>query len=703
MRYLILVLFFLFCIAVEAQQTFSFDQSKQITHDGKEIPMPFAVGINASQFQQMDVNGDAREEWVVWDINARRVLVFETEGDQFKYLPEMSYFFPNDINGFLILADFDRDGKKDLFTSSPFGIKAYKNTSPAGAAFPQWTVAQNFLRLENGSNLTANNLDIPMILDIDGDGDLDIASFNLGDYMDFYLNTSIERKGVADIDAFAFPEPWWGRFEFCGCGTFSFEITCEGLPMGRLSDSGENNRILHTGGHSVLYSDLDGDGVRDLLLGRDECNTLYFLLNKGTDRVPLFDSFSNEVPGFGTLPEFPIYHASYLWENNLIVSSNSSASAGVFQSDFSRNIFEISKGSSGLPSTKTFLQSELLDLGENSRPFFKGLSTSGEMILTGNSFVGGRNIGMAHRFVVSGEGWELVENDYLGLSQLDFTDLQYFEYLNAANQETYWITGLDTVNNSLRRLVFYGTNPDFGQMKQIFIPNRSPVGQDQIEMFSFEGKDYLLLARQTGELLLFFFDFSNAENIKLVQSDFLGYTDNPGSRNLNVHVVPGKNPSLYAVDQRGVLVYIPDFMNQVVRQTILVKISENMTSQSRLGRNTWITTLPKPFSDQRDLILGNTAGGLEYLKFQGEGIPPDGEEFLAKIYPNPNNGIFKVLISQSAKGRLINSLGQIMLDEILIPANVEFEIQLPFAAPGLYILQFTNSEGKHISKKLVVL
>jgi hypothetical protein len=41
----------------------------------------------------------------------------------------------------------------------------------------------------------------------------------------------------------------------------------------------------------------------------------------------LFDGFSSEVPGFGTLPEFPIYHAAHLWQNNLIVSSNSSASS----------------------------------------------------------------------------------------------------------------------------------------------------------------------------------------------------------------------------------------------------------------------------------------------------------------------------------------------------------------------------------------
>jgi hypothetical protein len=703
MRHLILVLFFFSCSWASAQQTFSFDQSKKIIHEGKEIPLPFAVGINASQYQRMDVNADGEEEWVVWDINARRVLVFETDGEQFTYLPEMSYFFPNDINGFLILADFDKDGKKDLFTSSPFGIKAYRNTSLAGAGFPQWTVAQNFLRLENGSNLTANNLDIPMILDIDGDGDLDIASFNLGDYVDFYLNTSVERRGVADIDAFAFPEPWWGKFEFCGCGIFSFGITCEGLPMGRLIDSDESARILHTGGHSMLYSDLDGDGVRDLLLGRDECNTLYFLPNKGTDRVPLFDSFSNEVPGFGALPEFPIYHAASLWQDNLIVSSNSSSSAGVFKSDFSENVFQISKGSSDLPIKSPFLQSEILDLGENSRPFFKGLSTSGELILTANVFSDGKILGQAFRFEVNGDEWEWQESDFLGLSALDFTDLHYFEFFTSGAEQTYWISGVDTINNSLQRRIFYGKNQNVSEWQEVFIPGTVVRALDHLEMFVYEGKNYLLLARQTGELMLYSLDLTTSPVVTFLERDFLGFADNPGSRNLSVHVIPEQKPSLYAVDQRGILFFISDFMNQSERETAQVTLSENQTSQTKFGRNTWITSLAKPFSDERDLLLGNTAGGLEYLKFIGAGNPPGNGELLVKTYPNPNNGFFKVLVSQSSTGRLVNSLGQIMADEIQIPANVEFEIQMPWAAPGMYILQLTNSDGSSISKKIIVM
>jgi hypothetical protein len=75
---------------------------------------------------------------------------------------------------------------------------------------------------------------------------------------------------------------------------------------------------------------------------------------------------------------------------------------------------------------------------------------------------------------------------------------------------------------------------------------------------------------------------------------------------------------------------------------------------------------------------------------------------LAKIYPNPSQGQFKILISQNCDFRLVNSLGQIMVDQIRLTANSEFEIQAGFLSPGLYIVQLTTAEGKRISRKIII-
>lgn len=701
MKYLSILFFFLVIFSLKAQQVFEFDQDTPLFMDDKTVSMPFAVGINAAQIQEMDTNGDGIEELVVWDINSRRLLVFEVDGDEFQFLPQMSYYFPADINGFLVLEDYNGDGKKDLFTSSPFGIKAYRNISPQGSKFPKWEVAQDFLRLDNGSNVQANLLDIPLVKDIDEDGDLDIVTFNfvVGDYLEFYKNTSIERKGIADIDGFAFPESRWGKFEICACGQINFGITCSGLPMGDIEEEVADFRIQHAGGHSVSYEDFNGDGINDLLVGRDECNTLYFLPNIGSNETPLFDGFTQEIPGFGKLPEFPVFHASYLWNDDLIVSINSSSIAGIFNADYSGNIFRIPKTGDG---AQPFLQSELLDLGENTRPFFKGFKNSGELILTANSLLNNKVVGLAYRFEVSDDIWELKEKDFLNLSGLDLTDLEYFEYQNSSGRNTFWVTGVDTVNFALRRRLFYSFAPDFSDPVEITVPVIGTRALDQVELFSFENKDYLLLAKQTGELVLFAIDFSNNGRLNIESRDFLGYSDNPASRNLSVHVIPDAKPSLYAIDQRGVLVFIPDFMNNNQRQTVQIRLLEDELGQTRMGRNTWITSISQPFSDQKDLLLGNTAGGLEYLKFDTGVTPPVDGDFLVKIYPNPSIGNFKILVSQKSIARLVSILGQVIWDELDIPANSETEIQGSYLAPGVYILQLTNEQGQRLSKKIVI-
>lgn len=85
---------------------------------------------------------------MVWDINSRQLQVFEKVGEQFRIRPDLSYFFPPDVSGFLVLADYDRDGKKDLFTSTALGVKAYRNNSSGSQI--SWGAGPEFLAIGGG-------------------------------------------------------------------------------------------------------------------------------------------------------------------------------------------------------------------------------------------------------------------------------------------------------------------------------------------------------------------------------------------------------------------------------------------------------------------------------------------------------------------------------------------------------------------------
>jgi hypothetical protein len=107
------------------------------------------------------------------------------------------------------------------------------------------------------------------------------------------------------------------------------------------------------------------------------------------------------------------------------------------------------------------------------------------------------------------------------------------------------------------------------------------------------------------------------------------------------------------------------------------------------------------FDENVDLILGSRGGGITYLKSVKSDSPSAGK-LLVKVYPNPTDGPFKVISNTATKGRLITSLGQILLDEITIPANREIEIQAQALQPGVYFLQLETEDRKVVVKKVLV-
>ncbi|MEX2593746.1 MAG: T9SS type A sorting domain-containing protein [Anditalea sp.] len=699
------VLSFFLLFQVEAQKAFQFAATLPVNISERSLPFPFAGGINSAQIQQVDVNGDGQEELVVWDRNADNLLVFEKNEGQFIHNPLYTYYFPDDINGFLILADFDKDGKKDLFTSSPFGIKVYKNITGDSTYMLQWKVAQNYLKLENNANFQTNSLDIPAIMDIDGDGDLDIVTFNFasGDFLEFYQNTSIERKGVPDIDGFASAITRWGGFEFCGCENFSFGQTCSSSPILKTRPLDETLKVEHAGGHSILLHDFNGDGVLDMLMGQDECNSLYYLVNEGSNLSPDFNSFSRNLPQLDPLPEFPVFHAGYLLDHDLVITTNSSHTASQYNSDYSQSLYHYQEGAN--LTTTAFLQEDMVDLGENSRPFFKGNASIGELVVTANGLHENKIVGKAYHFELSAEGLTLNDENFLNLSSLNLTDLQYQEFIATDNRSFLLISGVEVVNFTSIRKLFWSPSLDGQELQEMSVPGVQLRGNDHLEFIHHEGDDFMLLARQTGELIRFKVNFGQVPEIELLDRDYLGFSDNPANRNLNVHVVYTSSDQidLYAVDQRGILMHIPDFPHSFDPNTEILQWEENVLIETRLGKNTWIASIPAAFGEKIDLILGNTSGGLIHLAdLSIDGNLPGERKPQMKIYPNPTPGPLAIISSASGKISLFNTLGQKIMSDIPIDPNIPLEIHTQHVSSGIYFVQLISSSGRRITKKMIV-
>src|SRR5690554_259396 len=191
-----------------------------------EIRNPWTGGINAAQASMFDSNYDGNETDIfIFDRAGNRILVFTGEMEDgelaYTYKPELSANFP-ELKAWALLRDYDCDGKKDIFTYSPAGgsFAVYRNTGSAETGISFELVTESVLTFYNFSptnqfniNIYVSSQDLPAIFDFDGDGDLDILTFNVnGNMVELHMNYSMENNGACGLNDFELKNRCYGRF-----------------------------------------------------------------------------------------------------------------------------------------------------------------------------------------------------------------------------------------------------------------------------------------------------------------------------------------------------------------------------------------------------------------------------------------------------------------------------------------------------------
>ncbi len=99
------------------------DHSIKVYSDNRlEYDFPWAGGMNSCQFGKVDMNLDGLKDLVVFDRAGDRIMPFlvvqSGSNFEYKYAPEFAENFPV-LSHWAIFADYDLDGKEDIFTYSP--------------------------------------------------------------------------------------------------------------------------------------------------------------------------------------------------------------------------------------------------------------------------------------------------------------------------------------------------------------------------------------------------------------------------------------------------------------------------------------------------------------------------------------------------------------------------------------------------------
>ncbi len=412
--FFVMIITFLILPGLHAQYDLPFGFEKKYTIAvadslGDVLQNPWAGGMNACQFGEIDLDDDGIRDLVVFDRNGNRIQTWKNQGTP----GEISYTFDPDLAGklphfddWVIFADFNMDGLNDIFTYSKgfAGIKVYRNTGNPDDMFE--LVVYPYLKSFQGSgyvNVLVTYVDYPAIFDLDDDGDLDLLTFwGLGSFVEFHLNESMELYGVPDSLIFRKTENCWGRFAESEESNTIYLDTCfdrgyqsphgPEIPPPSGGAGGGALPPRHTGSTFLIF-DNNGDGLTDLLLGDVDYAAPALLINGGTPRDALMTAHTFTFPDYDTpidLLSFPLM--SLLDLNNdevkdLIVSPFDPSL--VKSKNVDNTWLYLNQGETNNPDfnlfTKTFLQNEMLDFGAGAVPVFFDHNNDGlQDIVVGN-------------------------------------------------------------------------------------------------------------------------------------------------------------------------------------------------------------------------------------------------------------------------------------------------------------------------------
>lgn len=688
-----------------------------VSNDNVQLGMPWAGGINAPQINTLDLNADGKDDLVLFDRMANKFFTFLKTTTGHSYAPQYESWFPSDLTNWVLLRDFNGDGRKDIFTSHPFGVRVFVNTSTGTTPFP-WRPFNNgnalfTLAFAQPVNLKVNATDIPVIEDLDNDGDLDILNmeFASSSTIEFHKNMSVELTGNADSLRMELVTQKWATLEVCGCNTFVFDNgTC---PQG--------GRIQHTGAKAMLMADVDADGDLDFFFSNEECGTVQFFRNTASSIDPVF-----QAPEPFKNIDAHMFPAAY-WEDvdadglrDIIVTSNASHREE-YETDFSRSVW-LYKNTAGLFFTKqeNFLQADMIDVSDSAVPAFFDADADGDLDMFIGYYSQQGDDGHNDHHHASGSiafyrNTGSIKNPEFSFISNDFGSISSHGLVNLKPQFA------DVTSDGKRDLVFTAQNIETGISALYFIRNQSEITLElggplsKID-FEFAGGENITLTdfdRDTDpDILRGMFDGSiqlweNNGSLQFSLSDKTNYLGQ-GTLRIAPHLSVADfdaddKEDLLIGDQTGFLKMVSDYKSgEGIVDEILLQSFEDETLYESRKLNSRIYPVPANlfFTRKPQIVVGTLTGGVLMLK------PAENENLdaskLIQIYPNPvpsHDGLH-INAAQAGMLRVFSVLGQPVGDPILFESGIT-KFTSDNLSKGVYLLKIYLL-GDVITQRLIV-
>ncbi len=733
-------------IVLSASSLLSQDVYGSIDNERASEPMkfPWAGGMDAIQFCDIDLNMDGIKDLLAFDRRGNRKICFINNGTNntidYEYAPHFADLLP-DFFEWVIFTDYNMDGKSDIFTYSPgYGsMMVYKNISDTDLKFE--LVVYPYLKtlLPGGYvNLFVTSADYPGIADIDGDGDLDILTFGvLGSFVGMHKNLSMEKYGIPDSLDFEHTSYCWGHFAESDESNVLYFDTCMPGTYGAVPVIETQDR--HTGS-TLLLQDLDNNGQVDLLLGDVDYPGLYALYNTGSTDDAYISFIDTLFPqGTSNINLFSMPLAAYTDINNddikdllvspfdpgIITSQNKNSSWLFINSGTDTDpVFELQE--------TNFLQSDMIDVGSGAYPVIYDWDGDGlDDLFIGNygyysysyyvnyflysvyysQIAYYKNIG-----TMQNPKFELWNDDFAGLSSLQETGLiPTFDDING-DGNTDMLLG-----NSDGKIIYVSYDKlqdEFNVVTKNYL--NIDVGNysaPQLFDLTSNGIKDLIIGEKGGNINYY------QNNGSLGNPDFTFITDSLGKINVTDYSVSwngystpsffrdiNNNTGLVVGSEQGVIYYFTDIDNNLggifyESDQLDILLDTSDISFDR-GMRTGATICNLYADNKLEMIVGNYSGGLEYYN----GVVNVLYDDIAKIkyneldiYPNPARD--EVIISLNKESQqviitLYNIMGVKIKSISYNTQNTSITFNLNNVENGVYFL--VTEVGERVYKNKVI-
>ena len=338
------------------------------------LPNAWAGGLNAAHVVALDLNGDEIDDLIVFDRNSKKPYCFVATGSAdgsvvgsavsgaaladgsaltrgaasafastpraaYRYAPMYEAALPP-LQEWVQAYDYNQDGRPDLFTfNGVAGVAVYRNvshwdTDPNGApvyrlAFELYTHRLQAKMYNRYGDLYCISVDYPALVDVDGDGAMDVLNFwvpSTGDYLHYYRNYALQTHGTLDSIDLRIEDWSWGCFVENEESNGIYLDSCRDdvaaasavalTPDVATSSAPKSYEPKHSGSTlcALPRRTSSGETLYDLLLGDVGYEGLMYLYNGGTTqkaRITAYDSLfpvenpihQTSMPSVSVLPE----------------------------------------------------------------------------------------------------------------------------------------------------------------------------------------------------------------------------------------------------------------------------------------------------------------------------------------------------------------------------------------------------------------